>query len=88
MSESAARNADRTLSQMSEKYRTVLGELERDEQRTVEDLIEATGLEKRTLQTVVGDLVSRGLVQRRPLPGDARRSLYWLTTDGAQVLQS
>ena len=44
------------------------------------------GMDKATMQGVVRRLKERGLVDSRPDPGDARRTLLSLTTDGQQTI--
>ncbi len=44
------------------------------------------GMDKATMQGVVRRLKERGLVDSRPDPGDARRTLLSLTTDGQRVV--
>src|SRR4029077_10065053 len=44
------------------------------------------GMDKATMQGVVRRLKERGLVDSRPDPGDARRTLLSLTTDGQGTL--
>src|SRR5262245_18782679 len=43
------------------------------------------GMDKATMQGVVRRLKERGLVDSRPDPGDARRTLLSLTTEGQRV---
>lgn len=43
------------------------------------------GMDKATMQGVVRRLKERGLVDSRPDPGDARRTLISLTTEGQRV---
>jgi DNA-binding MarR family transcriptional regulator len=43
------------------------------------------GMDKATMQGVVRRLKERGLVDSRPDPGDARRTLLSLTTEGQKV---
>jgi DNA-binding MarR family transcriptional regulator len=45
------------------------------------------GMDKATMQGVVRRLKERGLVDSRPDPGDARRTLLSLTTEGQRVVQ-
>ncbi len=44
------------------------------------------GMDKATMQGVVRRLKERGLVDSRPDPGDARRTLLSLTTEGQRVV--
>ena len=44
------------------------------------------GMDKATMQGVVRRLKERGLVDSRPDPGDARRTLLSLTTDGQKLV--
>jgi len=44
------------------------------------------GMDKATMQGVVRRLKERGLVDSRPDPGDARRTLLSLTTDGQRAV--
>src|SRR3984893_18785519 len=44
------------------------------------------GMDKATMQGVVRRLKDRGLVDSRPDPGDARRTLLSLTTDGQRTV--
>jgi DNA-binding MarR family transcriptional regulator len=44
------------------------------------------GMDKATMQGVVRRLKDRGLVDSRPDPGDARRTLLSLTTDGQRLV--
>jgi MarR family transcriptional regulator, lower aerobic nicotinate degradation pathway regulator len=44
------------------------------------------GMDKATMQGVVRRLKERGLVDSRPDPGDARRTLLSLTTDGQRTV--
>jgi DNA-binding MarR family transcriptional regulator len=44
------------------------------------------GMDKATMQGVVRRLKDRGLVDSRPDPGDARRTLLSLTVDGQRVV--
>ena len=44
------------------------------------------GMDKATMQGVVRRLKERGLVDSRPDPGDARRTLLSLTTDGQRLV--
>ncbi|TMJ29129.1 MAG: winged helix-turn-helix transcriptional regulator [Alphaproteobacteria bacterium] len=44
------------------------------------------GMDKATMQGVVRRLKDRGLVDSRPDPGDARRTLLSLTLDGQRML--
>jgi DNA-binding MarR family transcriptional regulator len=44
------------------------------------------GMDKATMQGVVRRLKERGLVDSRPDPGDARRTLLSLTTDGQRIV--
>jgi DNA-binding HxlR family transcriptional regulator len=46
---------------------------------THEELVEKATLPERTLQRALRQLRDAGLVEKRPYPGDARRSLYDLT---------
>src|SRR6478736_8643221 len=43
------------------------------------------GMDKATMQGVVRRLKDRGLVDSRPDPGDARRTLLSLTTEGQRI---
>jgi DNA-binding MarR family transcriptional regulator len=45
------------------------------------------GMDKATMQGVVRRLKERGLVDSRPDPGDARRTLLSLTTEGQRTVQ-
>ena len=45
------------------------------------------GMDKATMQGVVRRLKDRGLVDSRPDPGDARRTLLSLTTEGQRTVQ-
>ena len=45
------------------------------------------GMDKATMQGVVRRLKERGLVDSRPDPGDARRTLISLTTEGQRITQ-
>lgn len=44
------------------------------------------GMDKATMQGVVRRLKERGLVDSRPDPGDARRTLLSLTTEGLRIV--
>lgn len=44
------------------------------------------GMDKATMQGVVRRLKERGLVDSRPDPGDARRTLLSLTTEGERIV--
>ena len=44
------------------------------------------GMDKATMQGVVRRLKERGLIDSRPDPGDARRTLLSLTTDGQRTV--
>jgi DNA-binding MarR family transcriptional regulator len=44
------------------------------------------GMDKATMQGVVRRLKERGLVDSRPDPGDARRTLLSLTTEGQRIV--
>ena len=44
------------------------------------------GMDKATMQGVVRRLKERGLVESRPDPGDARRTLLSLTTEGQRLV--
>src|SRR5471032_2263989 len=44
------------------------------------------GMDKATMQGVVRRLKDRGLVDSRPDPGDARRTLLSLTTEGQRIV--
>ena len=46
------------------------------------------GMDKATMQGVVRRLKDRGLVDSRPDPGDARRTLLSLTIDGQPLSQT
>ncbi len=50
------------------------------------DLASWFGLDKSTVSRQVAVLTELGLVERQPLPGDARASLLVLTTEGAERL--
>ena len=59
-----------------------------DGPRTVPSAARRLGLARQSLQRVVDDLVTAGLVAARPNPDHARAPLYELTPEGRDVLES
>jgi DNA-binding MarR family transcriptional regulator len=65
----------------------VLGRLDRDGPRTTSQLAGSERVRPQSMATTVADLVSAGLVSRRPDPGDGRQVLLELTDEGRTVLE-
>ena len=66
---------------------SVLSRLDKDGEASVSDLAAAEGVRHQSIVTVVGLLVERGLVGRRPDPGDGRRQLVFVTESGHAFLE-
>lgn len=66
---------------------SVLSRLDKDGEASVGDLAAAEGVRHQSVVTVVGTLVERGLVGRRPDPGDGRRQLAFVTESGHAFLE-
>jgi DNA-binding MarR family transcriptional regulator len=66
---------------------TVLGRLDREGPRSVSDLAGAERVRPQSMAQTVADLEERGLVARRPDPGDRRRALVELTGEGRAALE-
>jgi DNA-binding MarR family transcriptional regulator len=66
----------------------VLGRLDREGPQSVSDLAGAERVRPQSMAQTVGDLEGAGLVNRRPDPGDGRRALVELTTEGRDVLSA
>jgi DNA-binding MarR family transcriptional regulator len=67
---------------------TVLGRLDREGSRSVSDLAGAERVRPQSMAQTVADLEERGLVARRPDPGDRRRALVELTHEGRAALEA
>jgi len=63
------------------QFRTLL-HIGRNPNTSMKDVAEHLGLTPATTSTLVDGLVKRGLAKRSPYPGDRRRVLLTLTTDG------
>src|SRR5438445_12835928 len=63
-----------------------MGRLNEDAEPWQELLGRLVGMDKATMQGVVRRLKERGLVDSRPDPGDARRTLRSLTTEGQRTV--
>jgi DNA-binding MarR family transcriptional regulator len=66
----------------------VLGRLDREGPQSVSDLATKERIRPQSMAQTVSDLESDGLVQRTPDPGDRRRALVSLTTEGNDALQA
>ncbi|HEX6459854.1 MAG TPA: MarR family transcriptional regulator [Thermoleophilaceae bacterium] len=66
----------------------VLGRLDREGPQSVSDLAAAERVRPQSMAQTVSDLESDGLVERTPDPGDRRRALVSLTTQGNDALQA
>lgn len=64
----------------------VLGRLDREGPRTISDLAAAERMRPQSMAQAVGELETAGLLARRPDPGDGRRVLLDLTSEGRTVL--
>jgi DNA-binding MarR family transcriptional regulator len=64
----------------------VLGRLDREGPRTISALATAERMRPQSMAQAVGELEAAGLLARRPDPGDGRRVLLDLTTEGRTVL--
>jgi DNA-binding MarR family transcriptional regulator len=67
---------------------TVLGRLDRQGAMGVSDLAAAERVRPQSMAQTVADLEATGMVTRRPDPGDGRRALVELTTDGRTALEA
>ena len=61
--------------------------VERCERRPIAHVAAEAGISKGTLTGVLSTLESRGLLTRRPHPGDARRVLVALTPRGEELMR-
>ena len=66
---------------------SVLSRLDKDGDASVGDLSAAEGVRHQSVATIVGALAERGLVARRPDPGDGRRQLVFVTDSGHAFLE-
>ncbi|MCS0603371.1 MarR family transcriptional regulator [Streptomyces sp. LP11] len=66
---------------------SVLSRLDKDGEASVGDLAVAERVRHQSVATVVGVLVERGLVGRRPDPADGRRQLVFVTDSGRSFLE-
>ena len=66
---------------------SVLSRLDKDGEASVSELAAAEGVRHQSVVTVVGVLVERGLVDRRPDPADGRRQLNFVTESGHAFLE-
>ncbi len=66
----------------------VLGRLDREGPQSVSDLAAAERVRPQSMAQTVSDLEADGLVERNPDPGDRRRALVSLTTEGNDALQA
>ncbi|MFF0188441.1 MarR family winged helix-turn-helix transcriptional regulator [Streptomyces sp. NPDC005244] len=73
----AGSTEDLSLTQAS-----VLARLTDDQGLTTSDLAVSEGMRHQSMASTVGALAGRGLVERRRDPGDGRRLLIALTTEG------
>lgn len=73
----AAGTDDISLTQAS-----VLARLTDDDGLTTSDLAASEGMRHQSMASTVAALAGRGLVERRPDPGDGRRLLIALTAEG------
>jgi DNA-binding MarR family transcriptional regulator len=67
---------------------TVLGRLDRQGAMGASDLAAAERVRPQSMAQTVADLEAAGMVTRRPDPGDGRRALVELTTDGRTALEA
>ncbi|GAA5053156.1 MarR family winged helix-turn-helix transcriptional regulator [Streptomyces similanensis] len=66
---------------------SVLSRLDKDGEASVSDLAAAEGVRHQSVASIVGILVERGLVARRPDPEDGRRQLVFVTDGGHTFLE-
>lgn len=66
----------------------VLGRLDREGPQSVSDLAAAEKVRPQSMAQTVADLESAGMVERRPDPGDRRRSLVLFTDQGLETLHA
>jgi MarR family transcriptional regulator, organic hydroperoxide resistance regulator len=96
----AAREAwgqiQRLSGEMKKRYLTLAGEFELSppqfwsirhlvEPRTMSDLADTLLCDNSNVTGIIDRLEERGLVERRPAPGDRRAKLLFLTRDGERV---
>jgi|SRR5690349_13577410 len=67
--------------------RAALERLDRGGPTSAADLARIEQISPQAMGVTLGALESRGLVQRRPDPRDARRQIMSLTTAGSEILQ-
>ncbi|WLQ37920.1 MarR family transcriptional regulator [Streptomyces castrisilvae] len=66
---------------------SVLSRLDKDGEASVSDLAAAERVRHQSVAATVGVLAERGLVARRPDPGDGRRQLVFVTGQGHAFLE-
>ncbi|MGW1727898.1 MarR family winged helix-turn-helix transcriptional regulator [Streptomyces sp. NPDC002306] len=66
---------------------SVLSRLDKDGEASVSDLAAAERVRHQSVASTVAVLEERGLVSRRPDPGDGRRQLVFVTHDGHTFLE-
>jgi DNA-binding MarR family transcriptional regulator len=66
----------------------VIARIEREGPMSVSDIAAAERVRPQSMAQTVGDLETRGLVSRRPDPGDGRRALVELNEAGLATLET
>ncbi len=67
---------------------SVLGRLDREGCKSIGDLATIERVRPQSMTQTIADLQDDGLIERRPDPGDGRRTLVELTERGRQTLQA
>jgi DNA-binding MarR family transcriptional regulator len=67
---------------------TVLGRLDREGPQSISDLAAGARMRPQSMAQTVRELEERGLVVRRPDPGDKRRAFVELTAAGREMLEA
>jgi DNA-binding MarR family transcriptional regulator len=67
---------------------TVLGRLDREGPQSISDLAAGARMRPQSMAQTVRELEERGLVIRRPDPGDKRRAFVELTPAGRETLEA